>query len=161
MTTTGTVTAPCWADPLAPGQRRALARKLARGCKRSWDEAAKQFDAGFYAPGSLMRAMASTSAEMADLHLDVTERAAVPARDRTGDAMTTGDAVTMAGPDLSAAWAELRAEIARDAVTEQDVADDYSEARGPLAMDYANQHWGNAEALRGVLAMMDRAEKEC
>lgn len=52
----------CWADPLSRKERRVLAGKLARACRASF----------FAREGSDWR-------EMADLHLDVTERAEVPA----------------------------------------------------------------------------------
>ena len=74
----------CWADPLTRKERRALQEMLARASKRlhhnrnsplpshvsgaSCMEDARRM-------GSYLRA----SAEMADLHLDVTERATVPA----------------------------------------------------------------------------------
>ena len=64
------MTATCWADPLSRKERALLARKLARACQRFYN----------IPPGSV-RAMHSqiiASAEMSDLHMDVTERAEVP-----------------------------------------------------------------------------------
>lgn len=69
MTTT---TDTCWADPLTRRERAELARMLARACQRFYNT-----------PAGNSRAMYSqiiASAEMSDLHLDVTERAEVPQR---------------------------------------------------------------------------------
>lgn len=63
----------CWADPLTRAERRKLSEKLARACKRFYAER------GTGLPGSF-QSWHLASAEMADLHLDVTERAEVPAR---------------------------------------------------------------------------------
>ena len=63
----------CWADPLSRRERAELSRKLAHACKRFWG--------GQYAfIGKLDRANSyrAASAELSDLHLDVTERAEVP-----------------------------------------------------------------------------------
>lgn len=63
-------TSTCWADPLTRKERAELARKLARACNRLYNT-----------PPGNSRAMYSqivASAEMSDLHLDVTERAEVP-----------------------------------------------------------------------------------
>lgn len=68
MTTTTTA---CWADPLTRAERSMLAAMLARACQRFYN-----------LPAGNSRAMYSqiiASAEMSDLHLDVTERAEVPA----------------------------------------------------------------------------------
>ncbi len=67
----------CWADPLNRTERRVMAAALANACKHSW-EAAAPYRAGIVR-GSLSGALAQTSAEMADLRIDVTERAEVPA----------------------------------------------------------------------------------
>jgi hypothetical protein len=67
------MTAACWADPLSRTERRALREKLARASKRSWDAAGP----GLFPTGD-SAALVLISAEMSDLHLDVTERAAVP-----------------------------------------------------------------------------------
>jgi hypothetical protein len=72
MTTT---TDTCWADPLSRMERKELRLKLARAGKRFWDAA----DASSIRRGSLGNALLKASAEMADLHLDVTERAEVTA----------------------------------------------------------------------------------
>ncbi len=70
-----------WADPLDRGERSRLARMLARSCKRTYDAARfvvarDPQDADV----EVMRALTLISAEMSELHLDVTERAEVPAR---------------------------------------------------------------------------------
>jgi len=64
----------CWADPLTRRERYELRKKLARACKRSYDARL-----GLARPGSfdLAFGVVAVSAEMSDLHLDVTERAAV------------------------------------------------------------------------------------
>lgn len=65
------MSAGCWADPLSRKERRVLAGKLARACQRFYN-----------IPVGNARAMHSqiiASAEMSDLHMDVTERAEVPA----------------------------------------------------------------------------------
>jgi hypothetical protein len=67
MTTT---TDTCWADPLTRMERKELRLKLARACQRFYNT-----------PAGNSKAMLSqivASAEMADLHLDVTERTEVP-----------------------------------------------------------------------------------
>jgi hypothetical protein len=58
-----------WANPLSRTGRRQLAAKLARASERY---GFKDRD-GTYSPSRVM-----ASAECSDLHLDVTERAAVP-----------------------------------------------------------------------------------
>jgi hypothetical protein len=62
----------CWADPLTSAQRWKLARMLARACQRFYHTPAGTPDA--------VLSQIIASAEMSDLHLDVTERAALPAR---------------------------------------------------------------------------------
>ncbi|HZR50155.1 MAG TPA: hypothetical protein VFB06_11605 [Streptosporangiaceae bacterium] len=62
----------CWADPLSGAERAELARKLARACSRFCN-----IPAG--TPGAMYSQIVA-SAEMSDLHLDVTERAEVPER---------------------------------------------------------------------------------
>jgi hypothetical protein len=71
-----TMTDTCWADPLTRRERAELARRLARACKRSYDARI-----GLAKPGTFDLAMkvVEVSAECSNLHLDVTERAAVPA----------------------------------------------------------------------------------
>jgi hypothetical protein len=62
-----------WADLLSSKERAVLARMLARACHRFYNM-----------PGNSPRAMYSqiiASAEMSDLHMDVTERAAWPRRE--------------------------------------------------------------------------------
>lgn len=79
---TETITA-CWADPLTRAERRALARLLARNCMRFWDAAdprlVNRHARNLNDTGKLGIALAQCSAEMSDLHLDVTERAEVAA----------------------------------------------------------------------------------
>ena len=59
---------PCWADPLSRKERTALARMLARACQRFYNTPAGTAGA--------MHSQIIASAEMSDLHMDVTERAA-------------------------------------------------------------------------------------
>lgn len=72
---TTTTPAPCWADPLTRGERRKVAGFLSRACGRFY-RAALEANTG-EAP---RYARLSSSMEMPDLHLDVTERAEVAAR---------------------------------------------------------------------------------
>jgi hypothetical protein len=73
-----------WADLLTRKERRALSEKLGRAAKSSFwartasyhPERGRWDDANARTVERHMR----TSAEMQDLHLDVTERAAVPAK---------------------------------------------------------------------------------
>ena len=66
-----------WANPLTRKERRELARKLANACQCFYSAPMpRRRQAGDPAAGRMARRMAS--AEMADLHLDVTERAEVP-----------------------------------------------------------------------------------
>ena len=57
-------------------------------------------------------------------------------------------------------WAELREDVSVAAVTEQELGDDFSDSSDEAGMNHAYSHWGKADALRSVLAMMDRADKE-
>lgn len=72
----------CWADPLTLAERRMLAAALRSACKRSWDAAAPRLvnrrARSLTEAGDLGNALVAISAEMSDLHLDVTERAEVP-----------------------------------------------------------------------------------
>ncbi len=88
---------------------------------------------------------------------------------RTGRRFTASESHTArvdaarlaAGPPpapAEARWAALREEIARDIAIEQELGDDYGDAGTDSSRDRANQHWGRAEALREVLATMDRME---
>jgi hypothetical protein len=61
-----------WADLLTRKERAELARMLARACKRFYNTPAGTAGA--------MHSQIIASAEMSDLHLDVTERAEVPKR---------------------------------------------------------------------------------
>lgn len=67
VTTTETA---CWADPLSRAERTELARKLARACHRFYN-----IPAG---TATAMYSQIIASAEMSDLHMDVTERARPP-----------------------------------------------------------------------------------
>lgn len=58
-----------WADPLSRAERREVARLLARACSRFYNTPAGTAGA--------MLSQIVASAEMSDLHLDVTERAKV------------------------------------------------------------------------------------
>ena len=74
----------CWADPLSSMERKELRLKLARACKRFWDEVevmGARWPAHEFTDREVAVAHGLTmaSAEMADLHMDVTERAEVPA----------------------------------------------------------------------------------
>jgi hypothetical protein len=60
---------------------------------------------------------------------------------------------------LAAGWTSLREQITRDAAIEQQLGDDYGDVGTDSSRDRANQHWGKAEALREVLAAMDRMEQ--
>ena len=80
-----TATDTCWADPLTRAERRVLREKLARACKHFWDEVevmGAQWPAHQFTDReiALAHGMTMASAEMSDLHLDVTERAEVPTR---------------------------------------------------------------------------------
>jgi len=60
-----TATDTCWADPLSRAERRVLREKMARACWASHAASA--------------HGCSAVCTEMQDLHLDVTERAEVPA----------------------------------------------------------------------------------
>jgi len=68
----------CWADPLTRAERYALARKLASASLRFGNAPAprRRRDGRDPQTGRMARRLAS--AEMADLRIDVTERAEVP-----------------------------------------------------------------------------------
>jgi hypothetical protein len=57
-----------------------------------------------------------------------------------------------------ARWTALRGQITRDIAIEQEHGDGYSDMGTDPSWDSANKHWGRAEALREVLAAMDRIE---
>ncbi len=77
---------PCWADRLSSAERAEWARMLARASKRAFDatahkplaRAAGGYEDGTHRYGDLGSALLRIVAEMSDLHLDVTERAATP-----------------------------------------------------------------------------------
>lgn len=98
----------CWADPLSQEERRILREKLARAATASFwarttsyrPELGRWEDANANAVAEHMQ----TSSEMADLHLDVTERAAVHPRlayrHPTADArFVSGDKAVWKGMD--------------------------------------------------------------
>lgn len=68
--------AACWADPLSRTERRVLAEKLARTCRLFYGAAGIARRTG---EDDLSLSLVDASADMSDLHLDVTERAEVPA----------------------------------------------------------------------------------
>lgn len=72
-----TTTETCWADPLTRRERTELSKRLARACRRSYRESLRGCRPLL---ADSQNRLTLISAEMADLHLDVTERAAVPAR---------------------------------------------------------------------------------
>ena len=67
----------CWADPLNRAERRHLAERLARACKRSYD-ASRFVVARDPQPADIemMRALTMISMDCSNLFTDVTERAA-------------------------------------------------------------------------------------
>lgn len=65
----------CWADPLSRKERITLSRKLARACGEVY-RARMDF---LGTDDDLVIQCTLTSADMADLHMDVTERAEVAA----------------------------------------------------------------------------------
>jgi hypothetical protein len=67
----------CWADPLSRNERRELSRKLARACRLAYAASRVSHRQG---DDGLALSLVKASADMSDLHLDVTERAEVPAR---------------------------------------------------------------------------------
>jgi hypothetical protein len=73
----------CWADPLNRAERRALREMLARASQMFWKAAAPaplHAHAGDLDERDALRsALLEASMAMADLHLDVTERAMVAA----------------------------------------------------------------------------------
>lgn len=61
-------------------------------------------------------------------------------------------------PDYTTLWTDLRAQITQDIAIEQEHGDGYADLGTIPSWDKADQHWGRAEALREVLASMDREE---
>jgi hypothetical protein len=57
-----------------------------------------------------------------------------------------------------ARWAGLRRKLAQDIAIEQELGDDYSGMSGDESENRAYKHWGKAEALREVLAWMERED---
>ena len=55
-------------------------------------------------------------------------------------------------------WTELRTQLTQDISVEQELGDDYGDMGTDESLNTAYKHWGKAEALREVLAWMDRAE---
>lgn len=68
-----------WADPLTRKERRELARKLANACRCFSNASAPRKARRGYDPMTGRMARRLASAEMSDLHQDVTERAKVAA----------------------------------------------------------------------------------
>lgn len=76
-----TMTTTCWADPLSRMERKELRLKLASACQQFWDAAWPRDPRKLMAiPAEAGESLVQASKEMADLHLDVTERAEVPER---------------------------------------------------------------------------------
>ena len=55
-------------------------------------------------------------------------------------------------------WTGLRTQLTQDISVEQELGDDYGDMGTDESLNTAYKHWGKAEALREVLAWMDRAE---
>jgi hypothetical protein len=71
------MTTTCWADALSARERATLARKLSNACHAFyWAPEPRRRRGGDPLTGRMARRM--SSADMAELHLDVTERAEVP-----------------------------------------------------------------------------------
>jgi hypothetical protein len=70
--------ADCWADPLSREERRTLAGKLARACGQVYR--ARLDWIGTDDQNRMIAQCVQASADMSDLHLDVTERAEVAPR---------------------------------------------------------------------------------
>lgn len=80
-----TATDTCWADRLNLAERAILAAMLARACKRLYHNRNFPLPSHVYGVSCTEDARRqgsyiTASAEMSDLHLDVTERAAPPCR---------------------------------------------------------------------------------
>lgn len=75
----------CWADPLTRKERRALREMLALNSQMFWEAASpglrRIYTGDLDEREALRSALLEASKEMADLHMDVTERAAVPPRE--------------------------------------------------------------------------------
>ena len=69
------MSATCWADPLTRKERRELARKLARACGEVWRARTRWL--GTDEELRMVSQCILASTDMADLHMDVTERAQV------------------------------------------------------------------------------------
>jgi hypothetical protein len=75
----------CWADPLTRAERRVLREKLARACNANWCARQTGFEPASngrwrIADHRKVAQHITMSNELADLHLDVTERAEVATR---------------------------------------------------------------------------------
>jgi hypothetical protein len=55
-------------------------------------------------------------------------------------------------------WTDLRDKLTRDAYVEQELGDGYGDVGTGPDLRTAYKHWGKAEALREVLAHMEREE---
>lgn len=74
-----TATTACWADPLTRAERSMLAAMLARACTRSYDARRTHYGRrNITRRNDAMNSLMLVSLEMADLRIDVTERAEVP-----------------------------------------------------------------------------------
>ena len=69
------LTTTCWADPLTRKERRELASRLARACGAVWR--ARTHWKGDDRETAMVAQCILASTDMAELHLDVTERAKV------------------------------------------------------------------------------------
>ena len=58
-----------------------------------------------------------------------------------------------------ARWAALRDKLTEDIAIEQELGDDYSEMSTDTSEATAGWHWGKAQALRDLLAYMEREEQ--
>jgi hypothetical protein len=73
---TAPVSAGCWADPLSRQERAVLSRKLARTCRLFY---AASRGCGRRGEIKMQKSLVQAATDMGDLHMDVTERAGVPA----------------------------------------------------------------------------------
>lgn len=59
----------------------------------------------------------------------------------------------------AARWAALRDMLTSTAAIEQELGREYSAMGTPASLGTAHRHWGHAQALRDVLAWMDREDR--
>lgn len=55
-------------------------------------------------------------------------------------------------------WAALRDMLTVNAAIEQDLGDEYGDMGDETSLNTAYKHWGHAQALRDVLAWIEREE---